>query len=188
MSLLAQGSVLPALYDVTGVAENDVLNVREAPDASARIVSELAPGRTGIEVVAFNDDRSWGKVNVSESSGWVSMAFMTQQPGQIPGDKLPTPMWCYGTEPFWSLEIRADKAIFTDESTGADPMTSLRASVEDLPWSPRGNFVAGDAIGFVSREACSDGMSDRDYGWRVDFIRTANGTPKPFSGCCSLQK
>ena len=36
-------TMLPTLFDVTGVAGNDRLNVRAMPDASASILSELAP-------------------------------------------------------------------------------------------------------------------------------------------------
>lgn len=62
-----------------------------------------------------------------------------------------------------------------------------REPVGNLAWSPRGALVAGGITGFLSLEACSDGMSDRNYGWRLDFFRTGNGGSFPFSGCCSLQ-
>lgn len=38
----------PGCLRVVNVASNDVLNVREAPSASSRIVDRLAPGRHGI--------------------------------------------------------------------------------------------------------------------------------------------
>ena len=43
---------LPALHDVTGVAADDVLNVRARPDASAPVLGALTPDATGVEVVA----------------------------------------------------------------------------------------------------------------------------------------
>ncbi|MEO1155590.1 MAG: SH3 domain-containing protein, partial [Pseudomonadota bacterium] len=45
----AQG--YPALFDVTGVASDDVLNIRSAPSATAEIIGTLAHNETGVEVV-----------------------------------------------------------------------------------------------------------------------------------------
>ena len=39
------------MFDVTGVAANDVLNIRAAPDASAEIIGTLSPNARDIEVV-----------------------------------------------------------------------------------------------------------------------------------------
>lgn len=185
--LAAQMADLPALYDVTGVAADDVLNVRTAPDASGQKIGALEPSAIGIEVVKLNPARSWGQINLGETAGWVSMRFLARQPGQEAGDKIPTPMWCYGTEPFWSLEIRASEVTFSDPGMGADPITMYRQPVGQLPSSPRAALVAGDITGFISREACNDGMSDQRFGRRVDFFRTGNGGSFPLSGCCTLQ-
>ena len=55
MAMLAAGPaaatpeyILPTLFDVQDVAKGDVLNIREAPDARAPIIGELAPDATGI--------------------------------------------------------------------------------------------------------------------------------------------
>lgn len=185
--LWAQDVSLPALYDVSNVAADDVLNVRTSPHTNAQIMDTLGPDRIGVEVLAFNDDRSWGMVHAGEYTGWVSMAYMTRQPDQHGSNKLPVPMWCSGTEPFWFLEITGDNVVLDDPGMDSGAITMEREPVPDLLHSPRGVLVAGDMTGFVSREACSDGMSDRLYGWRIDFIRSGNGGAIPFSGCCSLQ-
>lgn len=184
----AQGSVdLPALYDVSGVAANDTLNVRAGPTVNAPVLDELGPDRIGVEVVAFNEDRSWGQVNAGEMTGWVSMAYMTRQPGQNPVAKLPVPLWCYGTEPFWSLEIGQNQVTFTDPGMDGPSLVQPTDFEGSVPWSPRGAIAAGDITGFVSREMCSDGMSDRQFGWRIDFLRSGNGGHALFSGCCTMQ-
>ncbi|MAM63478.1 SH3 domain-containing protein [Maritimibacter sp. UBA3975] len=186
--LAAQESFdLPALYDVSGVASNDTLNVRAGPTVNAPVLDELGPERDGIEVLAFDGDRKWGRINIGEGAGWVSMAYMSRQPGQNPVSKLPVPLFCGGTEPFWSLEIGQGQVTFTDPGMDADPLVQEIEYEGTVPWSPRGAIVAGDITGFVSREACSDGMSDRQYGWRIDFLRSGNGGHFMFSGCCSLQ-
>lgn len=184
---LAQSGALPALYDVVNVAPDDVLNLRAAPGASAEKLGELAPDRTDIEVVALAPDGRWGQVNMGEGAGWVSMAFLARQPGQDAQGPLPVPLWCYGTEPFWSLEILAERVTFSDPGTDGAPLGFPREPLAPLVHSPRAPIAAGDITGFVSRESCNDGMSDRAFGWRVDFLRTGNGGSVAFSGCCTLQ-
>lgn len=200
--VMAQESYeLPALYDVSGVETGESLNVRAGPFPAAQKLGELAGDAAGVEVLGFNGDRSWGKVNFYEFIGWVPMSFLARQEGQVPGNKLPVPLYCAGTEPFWSLTITQTDALFDnasgpesgavedagedeDAAPGPIPLHYLGA----LMWSPRGGFAAGDLTGFVSREACSDGMSNREYGFRVDFLRAGEAGHTAFSGCCSLAR
>lgn len=183
----AQSIDLPALYDVTGVSADDTLNVRAGPAVTAQVLDELGPDRDGIEVVGFADDRRWGQINIGEGTGWVSMAYMERQENQNPVPKTPVPLWCYGTEPFWSVEIGQTDVSFTDPGMDEPALVQPIDYYASVPHSPRGAIVAGDISGFVSRELCSDGMSDRQYGWRIDFLRSGNGGHFMFSGCCTLQ-
>ena len=183
----AQSMDLPALYDVTGVSADDTLNVRAGPAVTAQVLDELGPERDGIEVVGFADDRRWGQINIGEGTGWVSMAYMERQENQNPVPKTPVPLWCYGTEPFWSVEIGQTDVSFTDPGMDEPALVQPIDYYASVPHSPRGAIVAGDISGFVSRELCSDGMSDRQYGWRIDFLRSGNGGHFMFSGCCTLQ-
>lgn len=184
---VAQSMDLPALYDVTGVSADDTLNVRAGPAVTAQVLDELGPDRDGIEVVGFADDRRWGQINIGEGTGWVSMAYMERQENQNPVPKTPVPLWCYGTEPFWSVEIGQTDVSFTDPGMDEPALVQPIEYYTSVPHSPRGAIVAGDISGFVSRELCSDGMSDRQYGWRIDFLRSGNGGHFMFSGCCTLQ-
>lgn len=183
----AQSMDLPALYDVTGVSADDTLNVRAGPAVTAQVLDELGPERDGIEVVGFADDRRWGQINIGEGTGWISMAYMERQENQNPVPKTPVPLWCYGTEPFWSVEIGQTDVSFTDPGMDEPALVQPIDYYASVPHSPRGAIVAGDISGFVSRELCSDGMSDRQYGWRIDFLRSGNGGHFMFSGCCTLQ-
>lgn len=59
---LAQ-DIYPALHDVTGVAADDVLNIRSEPSASSPIIGTFSPFETDVEVVALSPDGGWGRVN-----------------------------------------------------------------------------------------------------------------------------
>jgi uncharacterized protein YgiM (DUF1202 family) len=65
---LATQEAWPALHDVSGVAADDVLNIREAPDASAAIIGKLKPDAENVEVIRPDDHHSWGLVNTGEGS------------------------------------------------------------------------------------------------------------------------
>lgn len=97
-----QEYILPTLFDVTGVAADDVLNIRQLPDADAPIIGTLSPDAKGIEVV--EDTGGWGRVNSGEGSGWVSMRYMAYRTDVWHEGALPDGFSCFGTEPFWSLK------------------------------------------------------------------------------------
>ena len=73
----------PALYDVTDVAGNDVLYVRNAPSADADIRSALLPTETSIEILGVTPDEAWGYATMLDmDTGWVSMRYLARQSEQ----------------------------------------------------------------------------------------------------------
>lgn len=184
--------ILPDLYDVTGVAVGDVLNIRAEPKASAAIVGSLPPTAQNIEVVAINPDRSWGTVNTDEGTGYVSMRFLAQTSGMDWG-ALETPLHCIGTEPFWGLDLDPAQGTATESDPDGVPRT---AQITGLWQSNPYHGVAAvafkgdgiDGLATLRGEICSDGMSDRSYGIAVDmFLRDTTGAATAaFAGCCSL--
>jgi uncharacterized membrane protein len=186
----------PALFDVTGVAADDVLNIRAAPSAQADIVGSLAPDATAVEVIAPSPRQDWGRVNTAEGSGWVSMAFLQRRPGQWLG-ALPEVTRCFGTEPFWTLDIDEQGALaFTRpdmaDATGQRTIyigSNNRRDRFALAGTLRDGAVSGAMIQMVGTsrlEQCSDGMSDRRYGISVDLVLGAGQSPVLYSGCCTL--
>ncbi|MGQ0567115.1 MAG: SH3 domain-containing protein [Gemmobacter sp.] len=181
---------LPAFYSVTGVAANDVLNVRAEPDAGAAILSGLAPDAARIEVVGLSPDGDWAQVNAGDMAGWVALRFLARDPGPD-WTALQTPLACYGTEPFWSLRIDPSAATATFETPieSARPMWIDRAAiVEGGP--PAAGFLLrdGGGAGFatVAAGACSDGMSDRMMGLTATLFTPSGTGLSGYSGCCRL--
>ncbi|MHA6326318.1 COG3650 family protein [Roseivivax sp. CAU 1753] len=173
---------LPALYDVTGVAAGDVLNLRDAPSASANQIGSLAPDARDIEVTAIQS--GWGRVNVDEGAGWASLAFLARVSGQWP-DGLPDAQTCFGTEPFWSLGLADGSFDFEhfDKGVQSGPITlRTRASGRPDRFAYAGPASGRRAILIMGRAECSDGMSDRLYGLTGDFLLG----DALYSGCCSV--
>ncbi len=187
----ARAEPLPAFFDVSGVAQTDVLNVRAAPNTSASILDRLASDVEGIEVVARDESGDWGRINMRERSGWVAMRYLARQPGQ-PGDVLPRPLNCSGTEPFWSLSLISDqKAEFS--RSGQDPVSfgNLYTVVAENRTDRYAIFGESEARVLTSvfrRDLCTDGMSDRAYGIDVDIFLTEQSGVSFVSGCCTISR
>lgn len=172
---------VPALFDVSGVVADDVLNVREEPSAGSEVIGTLSSDAVGVEVVDLTLDGKWGRVNVGELSGWVSMRYMQPQPEAA--EVWMTPRFvCSGTEPFWSLTVEQGVGAqfqIMGEAEQNLPAGLLQpgAGVIDRFALPLGHNVA-----ILRQMQCHDGMSDRAYGLDVGLM--LNGSL--FAGCCTL--
>jgi len=180
----------PRLHDVTGVAADDVLNIRAGPSARTAIIGALAPDATAVEVVATAADGRWGQVNTAERAGWVALRFMQAQPLVTGPHGLPRGVRCFGTEPFWSLRATAAGLRYTTPATQAAPRAMSVA--QSHRWGDPGALRAmlrlagpgGVAVLHVRPGNCSDGMSARAYGLRAALA--LDGGSRLRRGCCTL--
>ena len=176
----------PALHDVTGVASDDVLNIRAPPYASSPVVGQLAPDAT-VEVIRPNDRQTWGLVNAGEGTGWVSLRYMQRRPGQWDG-AFPEIAACFGTEPFWRLRRDGEAITFSTPEHEASYAVTARSGSENR----RDSFhmiaegADGSAVAILQTEACADGMSDRAFGISVQLLIGLGRDARQLSGCCSL--
>ncbi len=193
--------IFPALYDVTGVAADDVLNVRADPSARSEIIGAFTPFGTAVEVIGLSDDGRWGRVNAGERAGWTSMRFLARQPGQTAADWgtapdriAPRVLECFGTEPFWTLVLvpggtldyaalgQGDGSAYPGgyEALVASASSGKRAFSGWLETEPM-SFT-----GIVGTEICSDGMSDQLYGFAIDLLVSGSTGTQLDAGCCRL--
>lgn len=184
LALPLRAEVLPAFYQVTGVAAEDVLNIRAEPDAGSPIVGGLPPNATGVEVVAIQGN--WAVVSTGENTGYAALRYLRRSPGPD-WNALETPLSCLGTEPFWSLLIdpaRGETRFRTPEDE--DHRTSpIAASWPALPWGRSAALALPDSLAVLTPAECSDGMSDNRYGIAVDLFPTRPDGAR-LSGCCRL--
>lgn len=177
---------LPAQFRVDGVSADDMLNIRAEPRASADRIGALGPYTTNVEVLSLSEDGRWGRVGMPEGNGWVALRYLVRQ--DVPeGQVIPRPLSCLGTEPFWSIGLLQRGDEF--QRMGED-----RADLELVSERPgEDGFQAelSDAAGVtyslvVTRGQCSDGMSDREFGWSVRlYLDSAEGS-ETLEGCCTL--
>ncbi|NNU79022.1 SH3 domain-containing protein [Halovulum dunhuangense] len=195
LALPAAAQTVPWLHDVSGVAADDVLHVRENPRATAGLVGSLPPDATGVEVVALSESGDWAQVNIGEASGWVSMSYLAAQPGaNADGTYFDRPLRCVGTEPFWTLNVTGgDGPVDLTQLSGASLTLSpeLRLRLANMAGAAQLLEAAtpegGRTTATLRRQQCSDGMSDRAYGLSLDMlIRGPGGDAAFVSGCCTL--
>lgn len=180
-----QAQELPVLADVTGVAANDVLNIRAVPDASGAIIGTLAPDASGVEVIAVEGD--WALVNSNEGAGYAALRFLDPDESTVWYDLELQPLACSGTEPFWGLDI--DPVAGTTVFWFADPSETQAGTMGDRwigqPWAQSAAFSVPEGLVVLQPQACSDGMSDRAFGIAIDIFLTDSQGAR-YSGFCSL--
>lgn len=179
-----QEYILPTLFDVTGVAPDDVLNLRAEPNAGSQILGTLAPDATGVEVV--EERRGWARVNLREASGWVSMRYLAYRVDVWEDGRLPAAFSCYGTEPFWSVTAR-DGALALSTPETPETLLPVTAILGTGVFRDPTRVVLGEgAVLTAVPQQCSDGMSDRRFGLAA-LLTLTQGEPRLMSGCCSIE-
>ncbi|MCK4713165.1 MAG: SH3 domain-containing protein, partial [Marinosulfonomonas sp.] len=188
---LADWQLFPALYDVTGVASDDVLNVRKGPGASYPVIEALAPYDRYIEIIRLSDDGRWGLIGYAEGSGWTSMRYLARQ-RNLNGPDLPRPLNCGGNEPFWGLSFSANGSDFNEPG---EPPRFLSSTWEGIPegmlpiaYGVRMAQGSGEISAIITRSQCSDGMSDKEYGFAINALLSGAFGNRMLTGCCSLER
>ena len=118
------------------------------------------------------------------------MAYLVRQApdGYDPARQLS----CFGTEPFWSLDLTQNRGgEYRDIA-----QTALRFPLGRL--SDSGNLIGrygaivqtddGPLAIIVRQEACNDGMSDRQFGLGIDLVLGGPGASRTLSGCCRISQ
>lgn len=177
----------PAIYDVVGVASNDVLQIRALASAESESLGSLRHDAQGVEVTGQSADGKWALINHGEATGWVALRYLRQRAAWADG--TPFGLACYGTEPFWSARLVPGFVEYSDMSGAeiryreTDRLRGAGAGFADLA-------VLGAAAGqemsmIISPAACGDGMSDRSFALQVQLLRPGSAMPL-LSGCCSM--
>ena len=182
----ALGESLPAVFQLKGVADNDVLNIRTDPNAGAAILGSIGHFDLSIEVLRLSDDGKWGLVGFREGNGWVSMRFLQYVAPEDP-HALQRPLQCMGNEPFWDVLLHPRGSTY---STPDQPNTRIEVTSEQI--AENGFEVLAEEGPTriyhlnVIRQMCFDSMSGREFGWSsILFIESPDGN-RALSGCCTL--
>ncbi len=180
----------PAAAQPTYFAAPDrPLAVLDAPDGARVGQLRVAPGP--VEALDIDATGAWALVALPESGGWIAVAGLAPvSPPLLSWAPIPAGLRCIGTEPFWSLDLAAEGATFAEPGNTAPAAVEAASwpSGEALPLPLRIDAPGFGAAGLLQGAACSDGMSDRPYGWALDLVATGAQGARRFSGCCFLPR
>lgn len=175
---------LPSFYKVTGVASNDVLNVRKNPTSKAAILGELQYDATNVEVVMLSQDSKWARVNVGDTAGWTSMRFLERQSQT----ERPVRLICFGNEPFWtmSLDENALFKLMDHDETFLGALEEISSVNRTDRKALRSKSVTSALTAHLAARSCNDTMSERAYGLSIDALISSDNGTAYYSGCCRL--
>ena len=178
----------PPLYRVVNVDAHDTLNIRATPSPTAAILGDLPPDTRSVEVLETR--HGWGRILSGEGSGWISLAYLdVMDRPSVAGFDAPAGLHCAGTEPFWGVAINPDgSAVYHDMMTLGEDRTMAITDAR----TARGRFapfiyhVDGELTGMalIRPAQCSDGMSDRTYGWEAVVDMRDEAGARLMEGCC----
>ncbi|HRK69970.1 MAG TPA: hypothetical protein PLA85_00165 [Micropepsaceae bacterium] len=169
-------------WRVTGVAENDVLNIRTSPSADSEIAGAIP--FNSVSVFSTGEEKtvgstSWLNTISPYGYGWVNAKFLEPFDAAeiMPDENLSLPLSCGGTEPFWSADISENSVRVTtpEHEAGFDiqrdgPLIRRGAAGWDI------RIKGASSIILLETWECSDGMSETVYRYEYD-----DGGLK---GCC----
>lgn len=141
-------------YAVILVAENDVLNVRQAPGANQPVVATLPPTATGIRLTGqerrVTDDR-WVEISLpGGGTGWVNAYYLTEQ--------VPSSAFCADPQAA-QLIVRLRQALIDGDGGLLSSLVSPAHGL-DLTYLRTGNTA-----NYTSEEASWVFQSDYDMDW-----------------------
>ena len=197
---LFSSTALAQTYQVTGVGEKDSLNVRSDVDkvlksSEANVVGSIPfdgedISTTGI-IATLEDGSRWREIVYKDLKGWVNSKYLEM----VSGEGLPGDLNCSGTEPFWQLEIRGDKAALQD--FGGD-QTSTRFKVIDKRYGQnRGGLwsyhlqsddMKSKLTALVKHMGqCSPGIGELEFALEI-YLLGLEPDLGPAQGCCSFNR
>jgi uncharacterized membrane protein len=164
-------------YEVTGVAADDVLNIRKSPSAKSDKVGEYSPRDSGIYIV--RREGNWALVGRGEAEkpdGWVNTRYLKET---VAAKRVILPLICFGTEPFWSIGFESEtQALYSDPET---PEASYAMNEVSRTGRDAAIRFGGKGRAAISAASCNDGMSDNRFAYSV---RVTMPGGRALEGCC----
>jgi len=91
----AEDETFARYYELTGLATDDVLNVRSGPSTEHRVVGKLSANTSVIEILERDPDVQWGRILWEGQDGWVFLEFVSPiNPDTVPATNIPINLHC----------------------------------------------------------------------------------------------
>lgn len=170
----------PGLYTLNQDASRAL---RENPRATSALIDRLPDEVTTVEVTGLSENGDWARILHLEGNAWMPLEALTAM--NVTGGPFENPLFCAGTEPFWSLKTQGDTLILEEMGAPAETFSDLTTMTSANTTTH--HVAQSEGLTVLLRGAeCSDGMSDRTYGLATDIILPRSDAGL-LSGCCTLQ-
>ena len=153
-------------WSVVGVAHNDKLNVRKAPNAGAAVLTRLGPTATRIKATGKRQGQ-WWQLSTAQGQGWANSRYLGQlgKPVDITAEAREI-----GIAPTAAAlvrkVVRSQAAMGEGELRG--PVTAARSS---------GQFTV-DVLGYADDAIAGERFIVRTFPGEAGFqVRSASATP-----------
>lgn len=184
-------------YEVGALPTGETLTVRSGPSASSDAVGALETGAGPIETLQIvrTGRTEWAEILFEERNAFVALRFLEPlTPPRMTPSAVPVGLICIGTEPFWSLRFtRETEAVWMSPLVDAEVTLDIAETIAAAGRAGRPAYFSFDGQSWsgsamVDVGWCSDGMSDRDYGWRATVEYASEGGRMLLEGCCRLDR
>ncbi|PWL35994.1 MAG: hypothetical protein DCO97_05985, partial [Marivita sp. XM-24bin2] len=106
---------------------------------------------------------------------------------------VPLGLVCGGTEPFWALDLNGNHMRYSHSEDGdTDFAMDGIVTAEGQLGSPALLTLTAEDTSVIeatiSGTSCSDGMSDRSYGWTITMQLISPSQRRFLAGCCHLPR
>ena len=169
-------------YTVYGVRQGDTLNMRLQPNPSAPVVQTIPFDGRDIGLTGREAAGGWVEINFNRKRGWVNARFLGYGTGRY---QVPAFLDCFGTEPFWSINLRPGSAqadlAFAERRIVYNLTRAETAMNRSDVLHIRGASRPGEMSLIIRNESCSDGMSDNNYPYSVVALLSRFNV---IAGCC----
>ena len=167
-------------FEVTGVASNDVLNIRAEPSGSSAKLGFLEHDDKVVEITALSRTGRWGHVRAGERMGWVSMRFLRPATLTTYGNtKIPLGLECFLTEPFDRYTFGAGHIKFSSQNGSTEILPIKNVLLKGADYTILYERMGATKALTISHQLAGDGMSDLNFPWSF------SAQEYPFSGVCS---
>lgn len=170
---------VPYLAEVSGLSAGDHLNVRYEPTHRSDDLGDLNAG-TVVEVLEHDGDDRWARIIWEEGSAYISRRYITELSPEVGKLDLTRNLECLGTEPFWTLRLFKNGNATFKALDGNPLAATLREVRGDFTVDHSKTYLTDYFSAKVDIMHCSDGMSDRTYGYGVTTVIEG----RPLTGCC----
>ncbi len=164
-------------YQVTGVAADDVLNVRSKPTTRSAVVGTLQPGASGIRLIGQpkqNGRTQWQRIQHRKAIGWVNQRFLqrSEQAATVPSDNAAQPTLATSSQVAAKLKKRVALVIGNGKYRhGVTPLANAGNDGRDIAQSLK--RLGFDVIQIIDADLKASKAALRTFSQRAEGAEIA---------------